>query len=30
MLAVLTGIPGTGKTTTAKKALEMLKREYLL
>lgn len=24
MLAVLTGIPGTGKTTTAKKALEML------
>jgi adenylate kinase len=27
MLAVLTGIPGTGKTTTAKKALEMLKVE---
>jgi len=27
MLAVLTGIPGTGKTTTAKKALEMLKTE---
>lgn len=25
MLAVLTGIPGTGKTTTAKRALEMLK-----
>jgi adenylate kinase len=27
MLAVLTGIPGTGKTTTAKKALEMLSAE---
>ena len=27
MLAVLTGIPGTGKTTTAKKALEALKKE---
>lgn len=27
MLAVLTGIPGTGKTTTAKKALEILKAE---
>jgi len=27
MLAVLTGIPGTGKTTTARRALEMLKAE---
>ena len=30
MLAVLTGIPGTGKTTTAKKALEMLKTERIV
>jgi adenylate kinase len=30
MLAVLTGIPGTGKTTTAKMALELLKNERIV
>lgn len=29
MLAVLTGIPGTGKTTTAKKALETAEKENI-
>jgi adenylate kinase len=30
MLAVLTGIPGTGKTTTAKRALDILKEQGIV